>query len=1410
MSRIDILTPSTIEVFAGAPAISSLDELPPYGISISDPAGGTFAVTLVAGSTQAGLSASGADGATISQAQNTLTVTGNQAQVNAALASLQIDESLSGTDTLSITVNDSLSRSAGTTFAIDVLPTIGPAYVGPPLELTIAPDALDAIGGLVLSDAFESGLASMGFGSGISVAGTGVEGTLRVILTVGNGVLLLPGFDPAGGIAADGLGTGTIVLTCDANELPVLNTLLAGLDYVGPAGEDELEFSAQDLVNGQAFDGTYSRLFLRLKGTQGTAKTLVAGDQTLGLAGASLGGVLSVTGDLVMQSTAASAVTLGVAPGASLDVTASTLTLAGTSLDYGALSAPLLDVVGTLLVADGMSLAGPLVIGTAGDVAASGLVNVFGGETLDDALALSLAAGAVFDGNGTLMTGNFSGAGLISGPGTILANTGATLAVLADSITGGAVLEVADGAVMVLGSLDSLYGIFNDAPVTIDSSVTLAFSTAVAAVPVTGIYADTLGGEGGAFVIEDPTDFNATIVGFAPGDQLIFPNYPGINVISQTSTSFVLAGEPNGVTNTPTITIFADIPAGYAVASQVDTAADPSDEGGLPDVFLRLAAATITVPEVYLATSGTAQPLEALQLELSAETSLSIALTLAVQHGTLREGSLSGAKITIAAANLAAVNERLAGLAYSGTGVNDTVTITSNSGLLSGFDDFVPVETALGGNVNAYSGLAFTEAQAAAFAPHAGLYEQILPVAAGEAVVTGAVSFDAPVQDNGLSGTSLLVDDGGDAIFAVAAQVTLLAGTTIGDAGGAGTLAILGTDFVEAGNFVVAASALGAGSVADVLGSLGITGSLAVGAAGQADLTVLGTLAGQAASVGSAGTILAAQAAQLSLTALSDAGLVVLENAASLSLGSLAVTGQLTIGGAATVAASGAVSVATGGALSLGADAVLDAGSLADAGTLQLAGLASLAGTMALTGPVSLAGGTILAGAMLESGTLAGHGVVVAPTIVNSADIFVAGGVLVLAGSFANGGLVAIENTGALDLAGSASGAALSFTGTNALLTVNDPLDASIGVSGMQAGDAIDLVGVTPSLVSFAAGAVTITNSAGQALSIFALDQATTTGVTVVSDRAGGAEVTIDGQLPCFARGTRLLTPQGYRAVETLTPGDPVITAAGAKRPVRWVGWRTLDFRGGRFAAAMPVSIEAGAFGPGVPARAVVLSPQHAVCVPGGLIPVGHLVNGVTVRRLPASAATYYHVELDRHDALLAEGLPCESYFDDGNRGGLYREIGRRHPAPRPMAPYMTAGSRVTLLRRQLHERTLAMGYAPTFAPRLSVVADGVQVDAQIDEARVAHIRLPRPARRLTLISPAAAAAETDPGTDDWRAVSLCWAPAAGVRFGAGFYERAAGDRGVWMGARGEVTLRREAATIALNIAAVAQRWGRL
>ena len=90
----------------------------------------------------------------------------------------------------------------------------------------------------------------------------------------------------------------------------------------------------------------------------------------------------------------------------------------------------------------------------------------------------------------------------------------------------------------------------------------------------------------------------------------------------------------------------------------------------------------------------------------------------------------------------------------------------------------------------------------------------------------------------------------------------------------------------------------------------------------------------------------------------------------------------------------------------------------------------------------------------------------------------------------------------------------------------------------------------------------------------------------------------------------------------------------------------------------MPVRVRAEAFGAGCPHADLRLSPDHAVYCDGGLIPIRYLVNGVSVVQENVASVTYWHVELDRHDVVLAEGLPVESFLDTGNRGAFSGEIG--------------------------------------------------------------------------------------------------------------------------------------------------------
>jgi hypothetical protein len=141
----------------------------------------------------------------------------------------------------------------------------------------------------------------------------------------------------------------------------------------------------------------------------------------------------------------------------------------------------------------------------------------------------------------------------------------------------------------------------------------------------------------------------------------------------------------------------------------------------------------------------------------------------------------------------------------------------------------------------------------------------------------------------------------------------------------------------------------------------------------------------------------------------------------------------------------------------------------------------------------------------------------------------------------------------------------------------------------------------------------------------------------------------------CFTAGTRIATPTGSVEVETLAIGDVVLTAEGREAPVKWLGRQTISTTFADPNRVVPIRIKAGALDENLPARDLLVSPCHAILVDGVLVHAGALVNGVTVVRetdVPTSFV-YYHVELDDHSLILAEGVPAETFIDNIDRLGF-------------------------------------------------------------------------------------------------------------------------------------------------------------
>jgi len=149
-------------------------------------------------------------------------------------------------------------------------------------------------------------------------------------------------------------------------------------------------------------------------------------------------------------------------------------------------------------------------------------------------------------------------------------------------------------------------------------------------------------------------------------------------------------------------------------------------------------------------------------------------------------------------------------------------------------------------------------------------------------------------------------------------------------------------------------------------------------------------------------------------------------------------------------------------------------------------------------------------------------------------------------------------------------------------------------------------------------------------------------------------EITIDvTPFPaCFLAGTLIATPTGERPVESLAIGDLVTTPDGTARPVRWIGRQVVVAVFAEPLHDFPVRIAAGALADGLPSRDLFVSPDHALLLDGLLVQAGALVNGVTITRVrePAPHFTYFHIELEDHALVLAEGQPAETFVDNASR----------------------------------------------------------------------------------------------------------------------------------------------------------------
>ncbi|MGB1390542.1 MAG: Hint domain-containing protein, partial [Paracoccaceae bacterium] len=127
-------------------------------------------------------------------------------------------------------------------------------------------------------------------------------------------------------------------------------------------------------------------------------------------------------------------------------------------------------------------------------------------------------------------------------------------------------------------------------------------------------------------------------------------------------------------------------------------------------------------------------------------------------------------------------------------------------------------------------------------------------------------------------------------------------------------------------------------------------------------------------------------------------------------------------------------------------------------------------------------------------------------------------------------------------------------------------------------------------------------------------------------------------------------TPHGDRAIETLHPGDMILTQDSGPQPLCWIGSRAVPATGD----LAPISLNPVLF---AEAQAPLLvSPQHRILWEGPraqllfgsrevFLPAKHLVGAGLAHSLPGDTVTYIHLMLPQHEVIFANGVPTESFF---------------------------------------------------------------------------------------------------------------------------------------------------------------------
>ena len=169
----------------------------------------------------------------------------------------------------------------------------------------------------------------------------------------------------------------------------------------------------------------------------------------------------------------------------------------------------------------------------------------------------------------------------------------------------------------------------------------------------------------------------------------------------------------------------------------------------------------------------------------------------------------------------------------------------------------------------------------------------------------------------------------------------------------------------------------------------------------------------------------------------------------------------------------------------------------------------------------------------------------------------------------------------------------------------------------------------------------------------------------------------------CFLKGTTIRTVSGDRKIEDLAIGELLPTMFGGLRPIQWIGRYPIkrsDPSKPWVKDALPVRIARSALAPDVPHADLYVTAAHSLLIDGVLAPAVTLINGTTIVRdkeREYDELEYFHVKLESHDVIYAEGVLAETLLEVTESAVNFADYLRQYGTPATdearCAPYVYA-----------------------------------------------------------------------------------------------------------------------------------------